>query len=56
LLPPEPATTGVVIAYGVFTGHAVDHMGNSVDKFVLRRRLIQDLPLARLRAAGRITL
>lgn len=28
------ATTGVVIAYGVFTDHAVDHMGNSVDKFV----------------------
>ena len=28
------ATTGLVIAYGVFTGHAVDHMGNSVDKFV----------------------
>jgi hypothetical protein len=28
------ATTGVVIAYGVFTGRAVDHMGNSIDKFV----------------------
>jgi hypothetical protein len=28
------ATTGLVIAYGVFTGHAVDHMGNSVDRFV----------------------
>lgn len=28
------ATTGLVIAYGVFTDHAVDHMGNSVDRFV----------------------
>jgi hypothetical protein len=28
------ATTGLVIAYGVFTSHAVDHMGNSVDRFV----------------------
>jgi hypothetical protein len=28
--------TGVVIAYGVFTGHAVDHMGNSIDKFVFK--------------------
>jgi hypothetical protein len=28
------ATTGVVIAYGLFTNHAVDHMGNSVDRFV----------------------
>jgi hypothetical protein len=28
------ATTGLVIAYGAFTGHAVDHMGNSVDRFV----------------------
>jgi hypothetical protein len=28
------STKGLVIAYGVFTGHAVDHMGNSVDKFV----------------------
>ena len=28
------ATTGLVIAYGVFTGHAVDHVGSSVDKFV----------------------
>jgi hypothetical protein len=28
------ATTGVVIAYGVFTDHAVDHMGTSVDRFV----------------------
>jgi hypothetical protein len=27
------ATTGLVIAYGVFTGHATDHMGNSVDRF-----------------------
>jgi hypothetical protein len=29
------ATTGVVIAYGVFSVRAVDHMDNSVDKFVL---------------------
>jgi hypothetical protein len=28
------ATTGLVIAYGAFTGHAVDHMGNTVDRFV----------------------
>jgi hypothetical protein len=28
------SSTGLVIAYGVFTGHAVDHMGNTVDKFV----------------------
>lgn len=28
------STKGLVIAYGLFTGHAVDHMGNSVDKFV----------------------
>jgi hypothetical protein len=28
------ATTGLVIAYGAFTDHAVDHMGTSVDRFV----------------------
>jgi hypothetical protein len=28
------ATTGLVIAYGAFTSHAVDHMGTSVDRFV----------------------
>lgn len=28
------ATTGLVIAHGLFTSHAVDHMGSSVDKFV----------------------
>lgn len=28
------ATSTPVIAYGVFTGVAVDHMGNKVDKFV----------------------
>src|ERR1700722_4774773 len=30
------ASTGRVIAYGVFTAPAVDHMGNSVDRFVFR--------------------
>jgi hypothetical protein len=30
------SSTGRVIAYGVFTAPAVDHMGNSVDKFVFR--------------------
>jgi hypothetical protein len=28
------STTGVVIAYGAFTTHGVDHMGNSSDRFV----------------------
>ena len=30
------SSTGHVIAYGVFTAPAVDHMGNSVDRFVFR--------------------
>ncbi len=30
------ASTGQVIAYGVFTGAAVDHMGNNTDKFVFK--------------------
>jgi hypothetical protein len=30
------SSTAPVIAYGVFTGAAVDHQGNSVDRFVFR--------------------
>jgi hypothetical protein len=30
------ANTGQVIAYGVFTGAAVDHIGNNTDKFVFK--------------------
>ncbi len=30
------ASTGRVIAYGVFTGPAVDHMGNNTDTFVFK--------------------
>jgi hypothetical protein len=37
LVTTNPSTsTAPVIAYGVFTGAAVDHQGNSVDRFVFR--------------------